>query len=77
MNSASVDYWGCLKRCDENETGIGKFFTIKLTKSKYSFGRGPGFFYLVFITYEEYSRDSEPIRFFGRTVPSPISIESF
>jgi hypothetical protein len=43
MDSASVDYWGELKRCDENETGIGKFFTIKLTKSKYSFGRGPGF----------------------------------
>ena len=46
MNSASIDYWGELKRCDENETGIGKFFKIKLTKAKYSFGRGPGFFFI-------------------------------
>ena len=38
------EYWGELKRCDDNEEGLGKFFTNKLTKSKYLFGRGQGFF---------------------------------
>jgi len=47
MNS---EYWGELKRCDGNEKGIGKFLTIQLKKSKYSFGRNEGFFsMLIFI----------------------------